>query len=66
MFVSASVSCQWHQRCAIKTKMVVDMELQEAKDAVFQLMKEKDKLDSDLRALKEILDSVTIALGFTP
>jgi len=42
------------------------MELQEAKDAVLQLMKEKDKIESDLRALKEILDSVCIALGFTP
>lgn len=52
--------------CAIKTKMVVDMELQEAKDAVFQLMKEKDKIESDLRALKEVLDSVCIAHGFTP
>ncbi|KAL0100071.1 hypothetical protein PUN28_019497 [Cardiocondyla obscurior] len=36
--------------------MVVDMELQEAKDAVLQLMKDKDKIESDLRALKEILD----------
>ena len=49
----------------IKTKMVVDMELQEAKDAVLQLMKEKDKIESDLRALKEILDSVCVILGFT-
>jgi len=40
--------------------MVVDMELQEAKDAVLQLMKEKDKIEDDLRALKEILDSVRI------
>lgn len=52
--------------CATKTKMVVDMELQEAKDTVLQLMKEKDKIESDLRALKEILDSVCIALGFAP
>jgi len=44
----------------IKTKMVVDMELQEAKDAVLQLMKDKEKIESDLRALKEILDSVCI------
>ncbi|KAH0954012.1 hypothetical protein HN011_007042 [Eciton burchellii] len=44
------------QRYSIKTKMVVDMELQEAKDAVLQLMKEKDKIEDDLRVLKEILD----------
>ncbi|CAL1675067.1 unnamed protein product [Lasius platythorax] len=37
--------------------MVVDMELQEAKDAVLQLMKDKEKIESDLRTLKEILDS---------
>ncbi|XP_060825886.1 26S proteasome non-ATPase regulatory subunit 9 [Bombus pascuorum] len=36
--------------------MVVDMELQEAKDYVLQLMKDKDKIESDLKALKEILD----------
>lgn len=36
------------------------MELQEAKDAVLQLMKDKEKIESDLRALKEILDSVCI------
>lgn len=33
------------------------MELQEAKDAVLQLMKDKEKIESNLRALKEILDS---------
>ncbi|XP_076638391.1 26S proteasome non-ATPase regulatory subunit 9 [Colletes latitarsis] len=37
--------------------MVVDMELQEAKDYVLQLMKEKDNIESELKALKEILDS---------
>nr|XP_003700210.1 PREDICTED: 26S proteasome non-ATPase regulatory subunit 9 [Megachile rotundata] len=37
--------------------MVVDMELQEAKDYVLQLMKDKDKIESDLKALKEILDT---------
>lgn len=37
------------------------MELQEAKDAVFQLMKDKDKIESDLRTLKEILICVRIA-----
>ncbi|XP_011159623.1 26S proteasome non-ATPase regulatory subunit 9 [Solenopsis invicta] len=42
--------------------MVVDMELQEVKDAVFQLIKEKDKIESDLRALKEILDSNHIGM----
>ncbi|EGI60645.1 PREDICTED: 26S proteasome non-ATPase regulatory subunit 9 [Acromyrmex echinatior] len=42
--------------------MVVDMELQKAKDAVLQLMKEKDKIESDLRALKEILDSNHIGM----
>jgi len=36
------------------------MELQEAKDAVLQLMKEKDKIEDDLRVLKEILDCVRI------
>ncbi|XP_050590239.1 26S proteasome non-ATPase regulatory subunit 9 isoform X2 [Bombus affinis] len=36
--------------------MVVDMELQEAKDYILQLMKDKDKIESDLKALKEILD----------
>ncbi|KAK9310017.1 hypothetical protein QLX08_000496 [Tetragonisca angustula] len=36
--------------------MVVDMELQEAKDYVLQLMKDKDKIESDLEALKEILE----------
>ncbi|CAK9822174.1 26S proteasome non-ATPase regulatory subunit 9 [Anthophora retusa] len=36
--------------------MVVDMELQEAKDYVLQLMKDKDKIESDLKDLKEILD----------
>lgn len=40
------------------------MELQEAKDAVLQLMKEKDKIESDLRALKEVLDSVRIVRDF--
>lgn len=52
------------QRYATKMKMVVDMELQKAKDVVFQLMKEKDKIESDLRALKEVLDSVCIAFDF--
>ncbi|XP_043258106.1 26S proteasome non-ATPase regulatory subunit 9 [Colletes gigas] len=37
--------------------MVVDMELQEAKDYVLQLMKEKEKIESELKTLKEILDS---------
>lgn len=36
------------------------MELQEAKDAVLQLMKDKEKIESDLKSLKEILDSVCI------
>ncbi|CAL7948577.1 unnamed protein product [Xylocopa violacea] len=36
--------------------MVIDMELQEAKDYVLQLMKDKDKIESDMKALKEILD----------
>ncbi|XP_072755761.1 26S proteasome non-ATPase regulatory subunit 9 isoform X2 [Anoplolepis gracilipes] len=40
-----------------KTKMVVDMELQEAKDAVLELMKDKEKIESNLRTLKEILNS---------
>ncbi|KAF7398953.1 hypothetical protein HZH66_006850 [Vespula vulgaris] len=37
--------------------MVVDMELQEAKDEVLRLMKDKDKIESDIRALKDVLDS---------
>ncbi|EFN74816.1 26S proteasome non-ATPase regulatory subunit 9 [Camponotus floridanus] len=37
--------------------MVVDMELQEAKDAVLQLIKDKEKIESTLQALKELLDS---------
>ncbi|XP_070156819.1 26S proteasome non-ATPase regulatory subunit 9 [Polyergus mexicanus] len=37
--------------------MVVDMELQEAKDAVLQLMKDKENIETNLRTLKEILDS---------
>lgn len=42
------------------------MELQEAKDVVLQLMKDKEKIESDLRTLKEILDSVCIVHYFTP
>lgn len=42
------------------------MELQEAKDAVLQLMKDKENIESNLRALKEILDSVCIVYYFTP
>lgn len=33
------------------------MELQEAKDAVFQLMKDKENIESNLQTLKEILNS---------
>lgn len=36
------------------------MELQEAKDYVFQLMKDKDKIESELKALQEVLDTVCI------
>lgn len=43
--------------------MVVDMELQETKDYVLQLMKDKDKIESDLKALKEILDIVCTYIG---
>jgi len=50
----------WCTTISKKTKMVVDMELQEAKDAVLQLMKEKDKIEGELRSLKEILDFVRI------
>lgn len=39
--------------------MVVDMELQEAKDAVFQLMKDKEKIESEMKALKDVLESVS-------
>lgn len=42
-------------------KMVVDMELQEAKDYVLRLMKDKEKIESDLKTLKEVLDSVCIS-----
>lgn len=45
--------------------MVLDMESQEAKNLVLQLMKDKDKIESDLRASKEILDSVCIVYDFT-
>lgn len=37
------------------------MELQEAKDYVFQLMKDKDKIESELKALQEVLDTVCIS-----
>ncbi|XP_026669193.1 26S proteasome non-ATPase regulatory subunit 9 [Ceratina calcarata] len=37
--------------------MVVDMELQEAKDYVLQLMKDKDKIEADLKALAEVLET---------
>lgn len=40
------------------------MELQETKDAVLQLIKDKDKMEGDIRALKEILDSVRILRKF--
>ena len=33
------------------------MELQEAKDYVFQLMKDKDKIESELKDLQEVLDA---------
>ena len=48
----------WFTAYVSLVKMVVDMELQEAKDYVLQLMKDKDKIESDLEALKEILDIV--------
>ncbi|EZA59256.1 hypothetical protein DMN91_008156 [Ooceraea biroi] len=37
--------------------MVVDMELQEIKDAVLQMIADKEKTEADIRALKEVLDS---------
>ncbi|XP_031833835.1 26S proteasome non-ATPase regulatory subunit 9 [Nomia melanderi] len=37
--------------------MVVDMELQEAKNYVLELMKDKDKIEAELKDLKKILDS---------
>ncbi|KAI4504402.1 hypothetical protein M0802_000873 [Mischocyttarus mexicanus] len=46
-----------------KRKMVVNMELQEAKDAVFQLMKDKDKIESDIRMLKDILDNNHVGMN---
>ncbi|KOC59020.1 26S proteasome non-ATPase regulatory subunit 9 [Habropoda laboriosa] len=45
--------------------MVVDMELQEAKDYVLQLMKDKDKIESDLEDLKEILDANHVSMDDT-
>ena len=36
------------------------MELQEAKDYVFQLMKDKNNIESELKALQEVLDAVCI------
>ncbi|XP_076165601.1 26S proteasome non-ATPase regulatory subunit 9 [Ptiloglossa arizonensis] len=46
-----------------KLKMVVDMELQEAKDYVHQLMKEKDRIESMLNVLKTILDSNHVGMN---
>ncbi|XP_046822349.1 26S proteasome non-ATPase regulatory subunit 9 [Vespa crabro] len=40
-----------------KSKMVVDMELQEAKDEVLRFIKDRDKIESDIRALRDVLDS---------
>ena len=40
--------------------MVVDTELQEAKAAVLQLMNEKDKIEADLQAAKNVLVVVSI------
>ncbi|KZC06696.1 26S proteasome non-ATPase regulatory subunit 9 [Dufourea novaeangliae] len=39
------------------------MELQEAKDYVLQLIKDKDKIEADLKALKEILDANHVGMG---
>ncbi|XP_014611658.1 PREDICTED: 26S proteasome non-ATPase regulatory subunit 9 [Polistes canadensis] len=46
-----------------KIKMVVDMELQEAKDAVLQLMKDKDKIELDIRMFKDILDNNNVGMN---
>ncbi|XP_076645126.1 26S proteasome non-ATPase regulatory subunit 9 isoform X1 [Halictus rubicundus] len=44
-------------RTSLEVKMVADMELQEAKNYVLQLMKDKDEIEAELKAFKEILDS---------
>lgn len=41
-------------------KMVVDMELEEAKKEVLELMKEKDKIEAKLQELNVILNNVCI------
>ncbi|XP_043500163.1 26S proteasome non-ATPase regulatory subunit 9 [Polistes fuscatus] len=46
-----------------KRKMVVDMELQEAKDTVLQLMKDKDKIELDIRMFKDILDNNHVGMN---
>lgn len=43
-------------------KMVVDTELEEAKAHVLKLMDEKDKIEAELQAAKNILDNVSIFL----
>ncbi|OXU25664.1 hypothetical protein TSAR_014144 [Trichomalopsis sarcophagae] len=42
--------------------MVVDTELEEAKAAVLQLMNEKDKLEAELQAAKNILDNNRVGM----
>lgn len=44
----------------VTIKMVVDMELEQAKEAVFQLMKEKEKLENDIKEARAILECVRI------
>ena len=41
--------------------MVVDMELEQAKEAVLQLMKEKDKIERDLKDAHAVLEYVRIS-----
>lgn len=44
--------------------MVVDMEVEQAKDAVLQLMTEKDKIERDLKDAYGVLESVRINIYF--
>ncbi|XP_058796796.1 26S proteasome non-ATPase regulatory subunit 9 isoform X2 [Phymastichus coffea] len=42
--------------------MVIDTELEEAKAAVLQLMTEKDKIEADLQAAKNVLDTNRVGM----
>ena len=46
----------------IRRKMVVDMEVEQAKAAVLQLMTEKDKIERDLKDANAVLENVRIEI----